>query len=181
MMIKKLQPLYKETIVPKLLSQRGYKNIHQVPKIINIALNMGVGEAATNSKVMDYALHDLGLIAGQRPIITRAKKSNANFKIRQGMPIGCKVTIRDDRRIYEFLERLIYIALPRTKGFKGLSIKNFDGQGNLNFGIREQLVFPEIDYDKIDQIRGLNISIITSATTDQEGKDLLSELGFPFI
>jgi large subunit ribosomal protein L5 len=157
----------------------NYKNAMKVPALKKIVINMGIGEAIQNIKVLDSAVNELTMIAGQKPVITKAKKSIANFKLREGMPIGCMVTLRK-ARMYEFYDRLVNVALPRVRDFKGVSGKSFDGRGNYTLGIREQIIFPEIDYDKIDKIKGLNISIITTAKTDEEGKHLLKLLGMPF-
>lgn len=178
-MIPRLKEKYKKEIVPKLQQELGFKNVHQVPRIEKITVNMGVGEAAQNPKALEHAMEDLKVITGQKPKVTRAKKSVAGFKIRAGMPIGCMVTLRGDR-MYEFLDRLLSLALPRVRDFRGLSIKSFDGRGNYNFGLIEQLVFPEVDYDKIDKIRGMDITITTTAKNDQEAIALLREFGFPF-
>jgi len=177
---KRLKDLYSDDGIKKLREQFGYSNIHAVPKIEKIVINMGVGEAVANSKAVDNAMKDLSMIAGQKPYVTKAKKSIAGFKLRQGMSVGCKVTIRG-KRLYDFLERLVYTALPRVKDFRGFSVKNFDSFGNLNFGIKEQTVFSEIKYDEIDAIRGMNISIVTTAKTAEEAKSLLSILKIPFI
>jgi large subunit ribosomal protein L5 len=174
----RLQKLYSETIKKQLVEQLNYKNLMQVPKICKITLNMGVGEAAADKKMITNAVEDLTLISGQKPIVTNARKSIAAFKIRTGWPIGCKVTLRG-KRMYEFLDRLVTIAIPRIRDFRGLSNKAFDGHGNYSLGIREQIVFPEINYDKIDQIRGLDISITTNAKSDAEAKALLVAFKFP--
>jgi large subunit ribosomal protein L5 len=174
----KLELIYKETVIPALKKEFGYSNVMQVPKIQKITLNMGVGEATRDKKVMDYAVRDLQSIAGQKPIVTISKKSIAGFKIRDGWPIGCKVTLRGDR-MYEFLNRLVSIAIPRIRDFRGLNPKSFDGRGNYSMGIKEQISFPEIDFDKIDTIRGLDITITTSAKTDKEGHALLTAFNFP--
>jgi large subunit ribosomal protein L5 len=177
-----LQPLkvrYTETIIPKLKEQFSYGNIHQVPKVVKVTINRGLGEASQNAKALESSLNELATITGQKPIVTRAKKAIAGFKIRQGMPVGVMVTLRADR-MYSFLDRLINIALPRIRDFRGISPNSFDGRGNYSLGIREQLIFPEIDYDSIDQIRGMDISIITTASTDEEGRALLKEMGMPF-
>lgn len=177
-----LQPLkvrYTETIIPKLKEQFSYGNIHQVPKVVKVTVNRGLGEASQNAKALESSLNELATITGQKPIVTRAKKAIAGFKIRQGMPVGVMVTLRADR-MYSFLDRLINIALPRIRDFRGISPNSFDGRGNYSLGIREQLIFPEIDYDSIDQIRGMDISIITTASTDEEGRALLKEMGMPF-
>lgn len=173
------QEMYRNAITDNMVKKFGYTTNMQVPKIIKITLNMGVGEASGNKKIIDLAAADLAAISGQKALITNSKKSVASFKIRQGWPIGCKVTLRK-KRMYEFLERLICIAIPRIRDFRGLSAKSFDGQGNYSFGIREQIVFPEIKYDEIDAVRGLDVTITTTATTDKEGKALLTEFGFPF-
>ncbi|QLH42338.1 MAG: 50S ribosomal protein L5 [Coxiellaceae bacterium] len=173
------ESLYKEKIVPQLQQQFGYKSVMEVPRIIKITLNMGVGEAVADKKIITNAAEDLTKIAGQKVIITTARKSIATFKIREGWPIGCKVTLRR-QRMYDFLERLVCISIPRIRDFRGFSPKGFDGAGNYNIGIREQIVFPEIDYDKIDAIRGLNIAITTTAKTNEEGRALLAAFEFPF-
>jgi large subunit ribosomal protein L5 len=170
---------YRETVVKQLMQQFGYKSAMQVPRIEKIVLNMGVGEAVADRKVIDNAAADLAKIAGQKPLVTHARKSVASFKIRAGYPIGCKVTLRG-RRMYEFLDRLVNIAIPRIRDFRGLSSRAFDGRGNYNMGIKEQIIFPEIDYDKIDAIRGMNITIATTAKSDDEAKALLSAFRFPF-
>ncbi|CAL4323875.1 50S ribosomal protein L5 [Buchnera aphidicola (Periphyllus testudinaceus)] len=170
---------YKKNIVPKMMKQFRYKSLMQVPKINKIVLNMGVGEAISNKKKLDYAISDLSLISGQKPVVTKARKSIAGFKIRQGYMIGCKVTLRGLRK-WHFLNKLINIAMPRIRDFRGFSKRSFDGFGNYNLGIKEQIIFPEIDYDKIDKIRGLDISIITTAKSNLEGFSLLSRFNFPF-
>lgn len=175
----RFQELYRTKIVPELAEKFGYKSVMQVPRITKITLNMGVSEAVADRKVIEHAVNDLTLIAGQRAIITKSRKSIAGFKIRDGYPIGCKVTLRG-RRMYEFLDRLISIALPRVRDFRGISGKSFDGRGNFNFGVREQIIFPEIEYDKIDALRGLDISITTNARTDEEARALLDAFKFPF-
>ena len=175
----RLQQQYKEQIQPSLKKQFDYKSIMQVPKITKITLNMGVGEAVADKKIMQSALSDLEKISGQKPVVTKARKSIAGFKIRDDMPIGCKVTLRSER-MYEFLDRLISIAIPRIRDFRGLSPKSFDGRGNYTMGVNEQIIFPEIDYDKIDTLRGLDISITTSARTNEEGLALLKLFNFPF-
>ena len=175
----RLQQQYRKDIIPKLKQQFAYSSVMQTPKITKITLNMGVGEAAANKKVLEHAMNDMRVIAGQQPIITRARKSVAGFKIREGWPIGCKVTLRADA-MYAFLDRLINVALPRVRDFRGLSTKSFDKCGNYSLGIKEQIVFPEIDYDSIDKIRGFDIVITTSAKTDKEAFALLSEFSFPF-
>ena len=173
-----LQQFYRETVVPQLMERFGYKSIMEVPRVEKITLNMGVGEAVGDKKILDNAVSDMERIAGQRPVITRARKSVASFKIRDGWPIGCKVTLRRER-MYEFLERLIAIALPRVRDFRGLNAKSFDGQGNYSLGVKEQIIFPEIDYDKIDALRGMDITITTSAKTDEEARALLEAFKFP--
>ena len=175
----RLREFYIETVVPALMSQFGYKSIMEVPRIEKITLNMGVGEAVADKKVMEHAVSDLEKIAGQKPVVTLARKSIAGFKIRDDYPVGCKVTLRKER-MFEFLDRLISVALPRVRDFRGVSGKSFDGQGNSNMGIREQIIFPEIEYDKIDTLRGLNITITTTAKTDEEARALLSLFKFPF-
>ena len=174
-----LEKFYKSKVIPNLMKEFGYKNIMQAPKIEKIVLNMGVGEVISNSKALDFAVKDLQSISGQKPVVTKAKKSIAAFKLREGMPIGCKVTLRGDRA-YEFLERLINIGLARVRDFKGVNPDSFDGRGNYALGVKEQIVFPEIDYDKIDKIRGFNIVVTTTAKSDEEGRMLLKELGMPF-
>ena len=175
----KLHDLYKETVVPALQQQFGYSSVMQVPRITKITLNMGVGESTIDKKLLDNAAADLAAISGQKPIITRARKSVAGFKIRQDFPIGCKVTLRGER-MWEFLERLICIAMPRIRDFRGVNGKSFDGRGNYSMGVREQSIFPEIDYDKVDRVRGLDITITTTAATDDEGRALLTAFNFPF-
>ncbi len=174
----RLKDLYKKTIIDSMMKKFGYQSVMQVPKIKKITLNMGVGEAVTDKKVMNFALEDMTRIAGQKPVVTLARKSIAGFKIRDGWPIGCKVTLRNDR-MYEFLDRLITITLPRVRDFRGLNSKSFDGSGNYSLGITEQIVFPEIDFDKIDVIRGLDICITTSAKTNAEARALLELFNFP--
>ena len=174
----RLQDYYKNTVVARLMDQFGYKSVMQVPRIEKITLNMGLGEAVGDKKIIERALEDLTAIAGQKPIVTKARKSVAGFKIREGWPIGCKVTLRRDR-MYEFLDRLVSIAIPRIRDFRGFSAKAFDGRGNYSLGVREQIIFPEIDYDKIDALRGLDITITTSAKNDDEGRALLAAFNFP--
>ena len=178
-MTTQLKTSYQEKIVPQLMEQFQYTNTHQVPKLVKVTINRGLGEAAQNAKALESSLNEIAVIAGQKPVVTRAKKAIAGFKIRQGMPVGLMVTLRGDR-MYSFLERLINLALPRIRDFRGISPKSFDGRGNYTLGVREQLIFPEIDYDRIDQIRGMDISIITTANTDAEGRALLKALGMPF-
>ncbi|AMC35903.1 MAG: 50S ribosomal protein L5 [Proteobacteria bacterium] len=175
----RLQEFYKDQVIPKLVEQFGYKSIMQVPRIDKITINMGVGEAIADKKVMDHAVGDLVKIAGQKPVVTVAKKSIAGFKIREGYPVGCKVTLRRER-MFEFLDRLVTIALPRVRDFRGVSGKSFDGRGNFNMGVREQIIFPEIEYDKIDALRGMNITITTTAKSDEEARALLACFKFPF-
>ncbi len=175
----RFKELYQKEIISNLQKKFSYKNKHEIPEVEKIIINMGVGEAIADSKVIDKAVHDLTLISGQKPVVTLARKSIATFKLRDGMKIGCKVTLRKDR-MYEFLERLVIVALPRVKEFRGFSYKSFDGKGNFTFGLKEQIVFPEINYDKIDTIRGMDITIVTSAKTDKEGKSLLSGFNLPF-
>ena len=177
--MSRFQTLYHETIVPELIKKFGYKTVMQVPRITKITLNMGVGEAVNDKKLVDNAVGDLTKIAGQKPAITRTRKAIANFKIRENMPIGCMVTLRGER-MYDFLDRLITIAFPRVRDFRGVSGRAFDGRGNYNIGLKEQIIFPEIEYDKIDTIRGMNISITTTAKTDEEAKALLAGFHFPF-
>lgn len=174
-----LQEKYKNEVVPHLMKHFGYKNIMEVPRVEKVVLNMAVGEAVANSKILDFAVSDMTKIAGQKPIITKAKKSIAGFKLREGMPIGCKVTLRR-AHMYEFLQRLFNIALARVRDFKGTNPDSFDGRGNYACGVKEQIIFPEIDYDKIDKVRGMDIIITTSARTDEEGRELLKALGMPF-
>jgi large subunit ribosomal protein L5 len=175
----RLQEYYKSTVVPELLSQFGYKSVMQVPRITKVTLNMGVGEAVGDKKVLEHALGDLTKIAGQKPVVTVAKKSIAGFKIREGYPIGCMVTLRGPR-MFEFLDRLVTIAMPRIRDFRGIQGKGFDGRGNYNLGVKEQIIFPEIEYDKIDALRGMNISITTTAKSDDEARALLTLFKFPF-
>ncbi len=178
-MKSRLSVLYKEKVVPALLEEFGYKNVNEVPKLSKIVLNMGLGEVKDNSKSFNIAVDELTAIAGQKAVPTVAKKAISNFKVRQGMKVGAKVTLRGDR-MYEFLDRLISIALPRVRDFKGVSTKAFDGKGNYALGIKEQLIFPEIQYDKLDKIRGLDIIVVTSAKSDEEAKSLLEKMGMPF-
>ncbi|MBD2576187.1 50S ribosomal protein L5 [Oscillatoria sp. FACHB-1406] len=178
-MTQRLKTTYEETIVPKLKEQFSYTNVHQVPKLVKITVNRGLGEASQNAKALESSIAELATITGQKPVVTRAKKAIAGFKLRQGMPVGLMVTLRSER-MYAFLDRLIGIALPRIRDFRGISPKSFDGRGNYSLGIREQIIFPEIEYDSIDKIRGMDISIITTASTDEEGRALLKEMGMPF-
>jgi len=175
----RFQQLYRDKIVPALKAQFGYQSVMEVPRITKITLNMGVGEAVADKKVLENAVADLTKIAGQKPVVTRARKAIAGFKIRQGQPIGCMVTLRG-ARMYEFLDRFVTIALPRVRDFRGISGRAFDGRGNYNIGVKEQIIFPEIEYDKVDAVRGLNISITTTAKTDEECKALLAGFRFPF-
>jgi large subunit ribosomal protein L5 len=177
--MSRLQSFYKETVVPQLMQEFGYKSIMEVPRITKITVNMGVGEAVADKKILDNAVADLTKIAGQKPVVNKARKSIANFKVRQGYPIGCMVTLRG-ARMYEFLDRLVSVAIPRVRDFRGISGRSFDGRGNFNLGVKEQIIFPEIDYDKIDALRGLNVSITTTAKTDAEGRALLAGFRFPF-
>ena len=177
--MNRLKEHYKNTVIPNLQKQFNYKNVHQVPKLDKIVVSMGVGAATQNKAILDNAVKDMEQITGRKPIVTRAKKSISNFKLRKGMPIGCKVTLRDEI-MYEFFDRLVSIVIPRIRDFHGIPTDSFDGQGNFSIGLKEQTVFPEIEYDKIDTIRGLNINIITTARTDEEGRALLKELGMPF-
>ncbi len=175
----RLQAVYREKIVPELIKKFGYKSIMEVPRITKITLNMGVSEAVADKKVMDNAVGDLTKIAGQKPVVNKSRKAIANFKIRENVPIGCMVTLRGVR-MYEFIDRFVTISLPRVRDFRGISGRSFDGRGNYNIGVKEQIIFPEIDYDKIDALRGLNISITTTAKTDDECKALLAAFKFPF-
>jgi len=177
--VARLKEYYLKEVVPALMAKFNYKNVMQVPKLVKITVNMGVGEAVQNVKVLDGAVADLAQITGQKPVVTRAKKSVAGFKIREGMPIGCKVDLRGER-MYEFFDRLVNIALPRVRDFRGVSLTSFDGRGNYTLGLKEQLIFPEIDYDKIDKIRGMDVVIVTSSKTDEEAKELLALMGMPF-
>ena len=178
-MAPRLKDKYQDEIVPKLKEQLGIENIHQVPRLEKIVVNMGVGEAAQDVKQLDAAIADLRQITGQQPMVTRARKSIASFKIRTGMPIGCKVTLRGDR-MWEFLDRLLATAIPRIRDFRGIPATSFDGRGNYSLGVTEQLIFPEIDYDKVDKVRGMDITFITTATNDKDAKALLDAFGFPF-
>ena len=175
----RLEQYYRETVVKNLQEQFSYSSTMEIPRITKITLNVGIGEASQDKKIVDYAVNDLTLIAGQKPIVTLAKKAIAGFKLREGMPIGCKVTLRRDK-MYEFLDRLVNFSIPRIRDFRGLSAKAFDGQGNYNMGISEQIAFPEIDYDKIDKLRGLNICLTTTARNAEEGRALLAAFQFPF-
>jgi large subunit ribosomal protein L5 len=175
----RLKQHYKKSVVPALVKEFGYKNVMAVPKIQKVSVNIGLGEATQNAKLMDGAVNELGQIAGQKPVVTKAKKSIAAFKLREGMSIGAMVTLRGDR-MYEFLDRLMNVALPRVRDFRGVSSKSFDGRGNYTLGVRDQLIFPEIDYNKVEKVKGMNISITTSAKTDAEGLALLKHMGMPF-
>ena len=175
----RLKDFYHDTVVKQLREQFGYKNDMQIPRITKVTLNMGVGEAVADRKVMEHAVADMTKIAGQKPIVVKARKSVAGFKVREGWPIGCKVTLRREQ-MYEFLDRLINIAIPRIRDFRGMNPKAFDGRGNYNMGVREQIIFPEIDYDKIDALRGMDITFTTTANTDEEGRALLAAFNFPF-
>jgi len=177
--MSRLKEKYIKDIMPQMMKKFGYKNVMQVPKVDKIVINMGLGEAIQNVKVLEAAEKELAAITGQKPVITKARKAIANFKLREGMPIGCKVTLRNER-MYEFLDRLLNLALPRIRDFKGVSAKAFDGRGNYALGVREQIIFPEIDYDKIDKIKGMNIVIATTAKNDEEAKALLQFMGMPF-
>jgi large subunit ribosomal protein L5 len=175
----RLRQLYHSEIVPALRKEQGHTNVYQVPRLEKIVLNMGLGEAIQNAKILDSAVTELAAITGQRPVVTKAKKAIANFKLRKGLPIGCMVTLRGDR-MYEFLDRLVNIALPRVRDFKGVSDKSFDGRGNYSLGIREEIIFPEVDIDKVEKVKGLTINICTTAKSDDEGRALLKALGVPF-
>ncbi|MDH3560422.1 MAG: 50S ribosomal protein L5 [Gammaproteobacteria bacterium] len=175
----RLQEYYRDTVIKQLKEQFGYKNVMEIPRITKITLNMGVGEAVADRKVMEHAVEDMIKIAGQKPIVNKARKSVAGFKVREGWPVGCKVTLRRTQ-MYEFLDRLINIAIPRIRDFRGMSAKAFDGRGNYSMGVREQIIFPEIDYDKIDALRGLDVTFTTTAKTDEEGRALLAAFNFPF-
>ena len=177
--MERLKQTYLQTIVPQLMDEFGYTNTHQVPKLVKVTVNRGLGEASQNAKALESSLAEIATITGQKPVVTRAKKAIAGFKIRQGMPVGIMVTLRGER-MYAFLDRLINLALPRIRDFRGISPKSFDGRGNYTLGLREQLLFPEIEYDSIDQIRGMDISIVTTAVTDEEGRALLKAMGMPF-
>ncbi len=178
-MTQRLKTVYNETVVPKLMEQFSYTNIHQVPKLTKISINRGLGEASQNAKALEASIKEISTITGQRPVVTRARKAIAGFKIREGMPVGMMVTLRGER-MYAFLDRFVNLALPRIRDFRGVSPKSFDGRGNYTVGLREQLIFPEVEYDNVDQVRGMDISIITTANTDEEGRALLKEFGMPF-
>lgn len=177
--MNRLEQKYKETVTPSLMKKFGYKSVMQVPVIDKVVINMGIGEAIANPKLLDEAVAELTQITGQKPVVTKAKKSIANFKLREGMPIGCKVTLRSEK-MYDFLDKLMNISLPRVRDFRGVSDTAFDGRGNYTLGIKEQLIFPEIDYDKVNKVRGMDIVIVTTAKTNDEAKALLSEMGMPF-
>ena len=177
--MSRLENLYKEEVVAKLIEEFGYKNVMEVPRITKITLNMGVGEALGDKKLMDSAVADMEAIAGQKAVVTKARKSVAGFKVREGWPIGCKVTLRRER-MWEFMDRLIDISLPRVRDFRGINGKSFDGRGNYSMGVKEQIIFPEIDYDKVDKVRGMDVTITTTARTNEEGRALLKALQFPF-
>ena len=177
--MSRLHDKYRKEVVPTLMKHFDYDNVHRVPRLVKISVNMGVGIATQNKAILDNAVNELSVITGRKPIITKAKKSISNFKLREGMPIGCKVTLRGEV-MFEFLDRLISIVIPRVRDFRGVPAKSFDGRGNYTLGIKEQTVFPEIEYDKIDAVRGMDISIVTTAKTDEEGKELLRSLGMPF-
>ena len=178
--MNRLQEKYNNEIVPAMIEKFGYKNIMQVPKLNKIVINMGVGEAKDNSKVLDSAVKDLEIIAGQKAVVTKAKKSIANFKIREGLPIGCKVTLRGEK-MYDFADRLINLALPRVRDFRGVSANSFDGRGNYALGIKEQLIFPEIEYDKVDKVRGMDVIFVTTVNTDEEARELIRLFGMPYV
>ena len=175
----RLKELYEKELVPQLVKEFSYKNVMEVPKLEKIVINMGLGDAIQNVKILDSAAAEMTAIAGQKPVITKARKSIASFKLREGMPIGCMVTLRKGK-MYEFLDRLVNVALPRVRDFKGVSAKGFDGRGNYSLGVKEQLIFPEINYDKVDKIKGMNITVVTTAKTDEEARYLLKLLGMPF-
>ena len=178
-MMTRLNEKYEKEIIPAMIEKFGYKNIMEVPKLEKIVINMGVGEAKENQKTLESAVNDLTIIAGQKPVLTRAKKSIANFKIRENMPLGCKVTLRK-AKMYEFADKLMSVALPRVRDFRGISSKSFDGRGNYSLGIKEKLIFPEIEYDKVDKVRGMDIIFVTTAKTDEEARELLRFFGMPF-
>jgi len=175
----RLKDFYSDTVTGKLREQFGYKNVMEIPRLTKITLNMGVGEAVADRKVMEHAVADMTKIAGQKPVVIKARKSVAGFKVREGWPVGCKVTLRREQ-MYEFLDRLINVAIPRVRDFRGMNPKSFDGRGNYNMGVKEQIIFPEIDYDKIDTLRGMDITLTTTARTDEEGRALLAAFSFPF-
>jgi len=177
--MSRLKDLYKNEVVAKLTQEFGYKNVMEVPRITKITLNMGVGEALGDKKILENAVSDMRAVSGQKPVVTKARKSVANFKLREGWPIGCKVTLRRER-MWEFLDRMIDVALPRVRDFRGINGKSFDGRGNYSMGVKEQIIFPEIDYDKVDKVRGMDVTITTTAKTNEEGRALLKALQFPF-
>jgi len=177
--VNELKTKYEEELVPSLMEKFNYKSVMEVPKVEKIIINMGIGEAVQNAKALDSAVEELSLISGQKPIVTRAKKSIAGFRLREGMPVGAKVTLRGER-MYEFLQKLIAVSLPRVRDFRGVSNKAFDGRGNYTLGVKEQLIFPEIDYDKVSKVRGMDIAIVTTSNTDEEARELLTQLGMPF-
>ena len=177
--MNRLKEKYTKEIVPALMSKFNYTSVMQAPKVEKIVINMGVGDAVANAKALDNAVEELGLVTGQKPVVTRAKKSIAGFRLREGMPIGAKVTLRGER-MYEFLDKLVTISLPRVRDFRGVSKKSFDGRGNYTLGVKEQLIFPEIDYDKVSKVRGMDIVIVTTANTDEEARELLTQIGMPF-
>ncbi|NCU18102.1 50S ribosomal protein L5 [Pallidibacillus pasinlerensis] len=177
--MNRLKEKYLKEVVPSLMEKFNYKSVMQVPKVEKIVVNMGVGDAVQNAKNLDMAVEELSLITGQKPVVTRAKKSIAGFRLREGMPIGCKVTLRGER-MYDFLDKLVSVSLPRVRDFRGISKNAFDGRGNYTLGIKEQLIFPEIDYDKVSKVRGMDIVIVTTANTDEESRELLAQLGMPF-
>ena len=177
--MNRIKEMYQNEIVDAMTKKFGYKNVMQVPKLDKIVINMGIGEAKENSKVLDAAMAELEIISGQKPVITRAKNSIANFKLREGLAIGCKVTLRGDK-MYEFLDRLVNLALPRVRDFRGVNPNAFDGRGNYALGIKEQLIFPEIEYDKVDKVRGMDVIVVTTAETDEEARELLTQFGMPF-
>ncbi|MGK7909293.1 MAG: 50S ribosomal protein L5 [Synechococcus sp.] len=178
-MPQRLRKIYNETLVPQLMKELGYENVHQVPKLEKIVVNRGLGEASQNAKALESSLAEISAITGQRPVITRAKKAIATFKIREGMPVGLKVTLRREK-MYAFLDRFVNVALPRIRDFRGVNPKGFDGRGNYTIGVKEQLIFPEISYDRVDQIRGMDVSFVTTATNDNDGRALLKAFGMPF-
>lgn len=178
--LPRMRQMYQEQVMPAMMQKFGYQNINQVPKLDKIVINMGLGDAKDNPKALESAVEDMTIIAGQRPVVTKAKKSVANFRLREGMSVGCKVTLRG-KRMYEFADKLLNVALPRVRDFRGISDQSFDGRGNYSMGVREQLIFPEIDYDKIDKIRGMDIIFVTTAKSDEEARELLDMLGMPFV
>ena len=177
--MNRLRQKYENEVKNQMVEKFGYKSVMQIPTIDKIVINMGIGDAVSNSKVLDEAVAELALITGQKPVITRAKKSIAGFRLREGMPIGCKVTLRGER-MYDFLDKLVSVSLPRVRGFRGVSKKSFDGRGNYTLGVKEQLIFPEIDFDKVNKVRGMDIVVVTTANTDEEARELLTQLGMPF-